>query len=147
MGRDGRNRRRHKMRDEHRQMKDAALTIFLWNRRLRMRWWFDNQHRRKTAATTILLWNRRLRLKWWFNAHPTVCNNREPFDIDSLNNIGNGVIYDNGMVYNNNWSHLPNQHPTRQQCRNIARVARVSFYDTTLDNNTAAIQQRHKPCR
>jgi hypothetical protein len=48
----------------------AALTIFLWNRRVRMRWWFDDQaeqRRRISAAQTILLWNRRLRMRWWFD--------------------------------------------------------------------------------
>jgi hypothetical protein len=48
----------------------GTLTIFLWNRRLRMRWWFNDQaeqRRRISAAQTILLWNRRLRMRWWFD--------------------------------------------------------------------------------
>jgi hypothetical protein len=82
-------------RDNVARQTAAALTIFLWNRRLRMRWWFDDhamQRRRRTAATTILLWNRRIRLQWWLEDQSTVCNVHEQFDDERLNNNGDGRL-------------------------------------------------------
>ena len=126
-------------KEKLRLQNNAARTILLWNRRVRMRWWFDDQTRHQQNGPVVTSTND----EQLYNDGGMYANDGG-LDNCGLYDCGDGGPYKAERVYDNKWSILPLEPSNKQQCKKIATVARACVDNTTINNGTSAAHRRSK---
>ena len=129
-------------KDKIRLQNNAARTILLWNRRVQMRWWFDDQTRHQQNGPVVTSPND----EQLYNDGGMYANDGGS-DNCGLYDCGNSGPYKDERVYDNKWSILPLGPSNKQQCKKIATVARACVDNTTINNGTSAAHRRSKLIR